>query len=77
MYPFEFGGWMLYQVNYNPEDPTYSGLEAVRDPGVFWVFAGFALICVGVFYMLYIEPRMRGGGIDRQAPSAPSAPAAS
>lgn len=75
--PFEFGGWMLYQVNYNPEDPTYSGLEAVRDPGVFWVFAGFALICVGVFYMLYIEPRMRGGGIDRQAPSAPSAPAAS
>ncbi len=70
--PFDFGGWTLYQVNYNPEDPTYSGLEAVRDPGVLWVFVGFALICVGVFYMLYVEPRFRGGGIDRQAPVAPA-----
>ena len=66
--PFEFGGWTLYQVNFNPDDPTYSGLEAVRDPGVLWVFAGFALICVGVFYMLYVEPRLRGGGIERPAP---------
>ena len=71
--PFDYGGWTLYQVNYNPEDPTYSGLEAVRDPGVLWVFVGFALICVGVFYMLYVEPRLRGGGIDRQAPAAPAA----
>lgn len=71
--PFEFGGWTLYQVNYNPDDPTYSGLEAVRDPGVLWVFVGFVLICIGVFYMLYVEPRLRGGGIDRQAPSETSA----
>ncbi len=71
--PFDFGGWMLYQVNYNPEDPSYSGLEAVRDPGVLWVFVGFALICIGVTYMLYVEPRLRGGGIDRPAPAAPGA----
>jgi hypothetical protein len=70
--PFEFGGWTLYQVNYNPEDPSYSGLEAVRDPGVFWVFVGFWLICIGVFYMLYVEPRLRSGGIARQPPPAPS-----
>jgi hypothetical protein len=71
--PFEFEGWTLYQVNYNPDDPTYSGLEAVRDPGVLWVFVGFVLICIGVFYMLYIEPRLRGGGVERPAPTAPSA----
>jgi hypothetical protein len=70
--PFDFGGWTLYQVNYNPEDPSYSGLEAVRDPGVLWVFVGFALICIGVTYMLYVEPRLRGG-IDRPALSAPAA----
>jgi hypothetical protein len=68
--PFEFAGWTLYQVNFNPEDPTYSGLEAVRDPGVLWVFVGFGLICLGVTYMLYVEPRLRAGGIDRQAPAA-------
>jgi len=71
--PFEFGGWMLYQVNFNPEDPTYSGLEAVRDPGVLWVFVGFGLICAGVLYMLYVEPRLRAGGIDRPSPTEPPA----
>jgi hypothetical protein len=72
--PFEFAGWTLYQVNFNPEDPTYSGLEAVRDPGVLWVFVGFVLICLGVTYMLYFEPRLRGGGIERQGPAtAPGA----
>ena len=69
--PFTFGGWTLYQVNYNPEEPNYSGLEAVRDPGVTWVFLGFTLICLGVAYMFYVEPRLRGGGIDR--PSSPPA----
>lgn len=57
--PMIHAGWTLYQVNYNPEDPTYSGLEAVYDPGVPWVFTGFALICAGVFYMFYVEPRLR------------------
>jgi hypothetical protein len=57
--PFVFNGWTLYQVNYNPQDPTYSGLDAVYDPGVAWVFTGFALICLGVAYMFYIEPRLK------------------
>lgn len=57
--PMSHNGWTLYQVNYNPEDPTYSGLEAVYDPGVAWVFLGFTLICIGVFYMFYVEPRLK------------------
>ena len=57
--PFTFGGWTFYQVNYDPKDPTYSGLEAVRDPGVPWVFLGFALISVGVIYMFYVETRLK------------------
>lgn len=63
--PMTFGGWTLYQVNYNPEDPTYSGLEAVYDPGVAWVFAGFALISLGVFYMFYVEPRLKRAAAAR------------
>jgi hypothetical protein len=35
------------------------------------VFLGFGLICIGVAYMLYVEPRLRGGGIER--PDAPAA----
>jgi hypothetical protein len=60
--PMTHNGWTLYQVNYNPEDPTYSGLEAVYDPGVAWVFTGFALICLGVFWMFYVEPRLKRRG---------------
>jgi hypothetical protein len=65
--PLAHAGWTLYQVNYNPEDPTYSGLEAVYDPGVNWVFLGFALICLGVFVMFYVEPRLK-----QQKKAAPS-----
>ena len=70
--PFTFGGWTFYQVNYDPKDPTYSGLEAVKDPGVPWVFLGFGLISAGVAWMFYVEPRLRGGGIKR-APAPQSA----
>lgn len=65
--PMTHAGWTLYQVNYNPEDPTYSGLEAVYDPGVSWVFLGFALICLGVAWMFYVEPRLK----RKAAASAP------
>ncbi len=57
--PFTFAGWTFYQSNYNADDPTYSGLEAVYDPGVVWVFTGFALISAGVFFMFYVEPRLK------------------
>ena len=57
--PMTHDGWTLYQANYDPKDPTYSGLDAVHDPGVLWVFTGFALICAGVFYMFYVEPRLK------------------
>ncbi len=57
--PMTWGGWTLYQVNYREDDPTYSGLEAVYDPGVAWVFTGFFLISLGVFWMFYVEPRLK------------------
>ncbi len=57
--PIDVAGWKLYQVNYDPKDPTYSGLEAVRDPGVNWVFAGFLLLFAGVTYMIYVAPRFK------------------
>jgi ResB-like family len=57
--PFSFKGWTFYQANYDPKNPKYSGLEAVHDPGVNWVFLGFVLIMVGVFYMFYVETRLK------------------
>ena len=65
--PFTFNGWTFYQVNYDPKNPKYSGLEAVHDPGVRYVFAGFALIIVGVFYMFYVETRLKRRRADATA----------
>jgi cytochrome c biogenesis protein ResB len=56
--PFSFGGWTLYQSSYSAADPTYSGLEAVHDPGVTCVFFGFALMSLGVIALFYVEPRL-------------------
>jgi hypothetical protein len=57
--PFSFGGWTFYQSSYNEADPTYSGIEAVRDPGVPFVFLGFALVSLGVIALFYVEPRLK------------------
>jgi len=57
--PVNVGTWKLYQVNYDPKDPTYSGLEAVQDPGVAWVFLGFGMLFFGVVYVIYVAPRLR------------------
>jgi hypothetical protein len=53
--PLSFHGWTLYQVNYDPKNPRYSGFEAVYDPGVAWVFTGFAIISLGVFFVFYVK----------------------
>ena len=71
--PMSFNGWTIYQVNYNPQDPTYSGFEAVYDPGVAWVFFGFVLICLGVFYMFYVEPRLKKAAKSATAAAAAKA----
>ena len=48
---------MLYQVNTSPRTRATPASRRVQ-PGVFWVFTGFALIS-GVFYMFYLEPRLK------------------
>ncbi len=57
--PVKVGSWMLYQSSFRQNDPSYSGIEAVQDPGIIWVWAGFALIFGGIVHMLYVAPRLR------------------
>lgn len=46
--PFRHGGWTFYQASYDPADPRFSALEAVRDPGAAWFFAGLVAVAAGV-----------------------------
>ncbi len=46
--PASFYGYKLYQHGYDPADPASSTLLVKRDPGIWPVYAGFALIAAGL-----------------------------
>jgi hypothetical protein len=56
--PLSYGGYSFYQANFRKEDPTYSGLQVVRDPGLPAVWAGLIMLCAGVVYIYYVRPRL-------------------
>jgi len=61
-HPLEHDGYYFYQSTFREEDPTYSGILVVRDPGFKLVFAGFGLIALGVTFVYYIRPRILARG---------------
>ncbi|HVM60986.1 MAG TPA: cytochrome c biogenesis protein ResB [Verrucomicrobiae bacterium] len=54
--PFSYKGYTFYQSGYNPDDLSYTAFQVVKDPGVPVVYAGFALMIVGLFIVFYLSP---------------------
>jgi hypothetical protein len=54
--PLAWKGYRFYQSGYNPEDPSWTSFQVVRDPGVSVVFVGFALMIAGMTAVFYINP---------------------
>lgn len=54
--PLTYKDYTLYQTGYNPDDLSWTSLQVVRDPGVPVVYAGFALLMVGLFIVFYLNP---------------------
>lgn len=50
--PLEHEGYWLYQGNYDPKDPSYSGILVVRDPGLRVVMAGLILGALGILHLM-------------------------
>ena len=48
--PLAYKGYGLYQANYDPDNPSYSGIQVVDDPGLPWVLAGLWLMIYGVLH---------------------------
>lgn len=53
--PFSYGGYTFYQSGYRPEQPDWTALQVVRDPGVPLVYAGFLLMIAGLFVVFYLN----------------------
>lgn len=56
--PMSHGGYTFYQSGYDPRDMTRSTLQVVRDPGVYVVYTGFALMMVGLSIVFWLAPSM-------------------
>jgi hypothetical protein len=59
--PLSFGGYLFYQSDYRPQDPGFSGLKVVRNPGLGVAYMGMLMVCLGITYTLYVRPRLHGG----------------
>jgi hypothetical protein len=58
-HPLTYGGFAIYQQSYNEVDWTWTGFEVVRDPGLWMVYFGFIMMCIGSIYVFYIRPGIK------------------
>ncbi len=57
-HPLVYGGYAIYQQSYDEVDWTWTGFEVVRDPGLWIVYTGFIMMCLGAVYVFYVRPRI-------------------
>ena len=58
-YPLEHGGFIVYQADYRPDDPTFSGFQVVSDPGLWLVYLGLLLNALGIACAVFGPPIMK------------------
>jgi len=58
-YPLEHNGFVVYQADYRPDDPTFSGFQVVGDPGLWFVYLGLLLNALGIVCAVFGPPIMR------------------
>lgn len=59
-HPLHFGGFHFYQYSYDDKQHQYTILRAVSDDGLNAVYAGYGLLCFGVFWYFWFIRLRRG-----------------
>ena len=54
-HPLYYGGYHFYQHSYDAEGGQYTVLMVTSDTGLGLVYAGYAMLCVGVFWQLWVR----------------------
>lgn len=57
--PLVFRGHWFYQSNYDPKDPTVSGIMVVVEPGLWLTYLGFLSLLAGILWMFYLKPWLK------------------
>lgn len=54
-HPLHFGGYHFYQSSYDDEAGRYTVLSVYSDTGLYIVYAGYWLLCLGVIWHLWLR----------------------
>lgn len=54
-HPLHFGGYHFYQQDYDKQDGQYTILQVASDTGLPLVYAGYWMLCIGVFWHLWLR----------------------
>lgn len=54
-HPLSFGGYHLYQHSYDAEAGQYTVLMVVSNTGLAVVYAGYWMLCIGVFWHMWLR----------------------
>jgi len=58
--PLHYGGYYFYQSDYDHESGRYTILSVRSDTGLIVVFAGYFLLCAGVFWHFWFRNIIKG-----------------
>lgn len=53
--PADYKGYRLYQSGYDPKNPNYSSIQISKDPSVLFIYAGFAVLMIGLTMAFWKE----------------------
>lgn len=53
--PATYKGYRLYQSGYDPKNPNFSSIQVSRDPSVVFIYAGFAVLMIGLTMAFWKE----------------------
>jgi hypothetical protein len=53
--PFHYGGFYIYQFDYDGQAGQFSVLQVVSDTGLVFVYTGFVLLAIGAFWHFWLQ----------------------
>jgi len=54
-HPLRFGGYHFYQSSYDDKAGQYTVLQVVSDTGLYVVYAGYWMLCLGVIWHMWLR----------------------
>jgi hypothetical protein len=54
-HPLRFGGYHFYQSSYDDKAGQYTVLQVVSDTGLYVVYAGYWMLCIGTIWHLWLR----------------------